>query len=288
MTEPGLAVIKRKSVGNLFEALSNGIGQTRISISKATGMSLMTIGKGVELLEEADALILRKDETSSAGRKSMICQINDRRRLLVIYSDRAVFTLDLMKKIRSCRLIGDFEPGEELFIEREGFEFEKCDDIFAAMLSALGDCGGEPIGIGQIKRSGERSGLSGIIPDAVENEITASAFGASREASSIYFKLGKQLEPIGSAIIIDRKHYRGANLRAGELCEGDGIAEALKAAAFLAPEAVRFEIDPHLADDPRLESIEKSGAELITQSRCVYGMAGLLISHWLDKICGVV
>lgn len=283
MTDPGLNAIKRKSIGNIFSFLSDGSEKSRSELSGLTGMSLMTIGKAAELLESSAVIVQRKDTSNAAGRKSLLCSLDMKRRIIVIDSARAIYTLDLMKNLTGCFLIGGAEPLGETLCEPK-----VCADSFEAMLSALEECGGEPFGIGQITHPGEEPFCDQLTPDIIENEITASAMGFAAESSSIYFKLNALLEPIGAAVILDKKPYRGREAEAGRLAPGSDIDEALRIAEFFAPESIRFELPNALRDDSRLEKLKRSRAELVFNGAAISGMAELLIMQGLDRICQVI
>ena len=71
-----LESIRRESIESTFNVIAKRGDLTRAELAKATGLSQMTIGKSVELLERNLALISYKKPTDSPGRKSTVCSLN--------------------------------------------------------------------------------------------------------------------------------------------------------------------------------------------------------------------
>ncbi len=116
-----LESIRRESVESTFNILAQRGDLTRAELAEATGLSLMTIGKSVELLERNSALMSYKKPTESPGRKSTVCSLNNNC-VMLIY-DLSV----LPNQLRLCDLslrgvaMYDLDPENPIETEMNAF-----------------------------------------------------------------------------------------------------------------------------------------------------------------------
>ena len=76
--------IKSQSIMQVCELLFNLPPLSRNEISKKSGLSLMTVGKMVELLKQLDIVYEMKGESSTVGRKGGKVYVNDKNKYIVI------------------------------------------------------------------------------------------------------------------------------------------------------------------------------------------------------------
>lgn len=285
-----LGTIRRASIGAVFDILSNGESVSRAKLASMSGLSLVTVGKAVELLEKAGAVVQQKEVSRAAGRRSSLCCL-DRGRSMMIYdfSDaRRLCTVDILTNITGNYSLDGADREEFAQISAQAF--------FSAA------SGGELIGRGLILPDGCTSDAgferqNGGSADISESSVRVCALASAKagERSSVYFRLDPDLRLTSCAIISDNRLCRGSTGCAGDVSGflGVELIDAARAVCRLVdPEVMRFET-PDGAERGRLaESLCGCGLSaevdvvVSDHTRAVKGMAKLLISKWLDELCG--
>lgn len=293
MDKIDLGTIRRASVGSIFALLSHGESLTRAQLAARGGLSLMTVGKAIDILDEASAVVQHKEDSRSTGRKSSLCSLDNRRGMIVydfsspIYG-YSLFTVDILTDI-----IKNYSLADDNFntVSAEAFmSLAQFGEVLGRGL-ILPDCGSE-------EAQNEFQQLNGVYADITETSVRTAALAASPdgESSSVYFRLNGELKALSCAFIENGRLYRGYSGTAGDLGELHeiGIYELARIVSCLIDtETVRFELPSGC--DMECELSErlfgrgiKAKLEFVgyDPNRSVVGMSKLLISKWLDDICG--
>lgn len=259
MKEPGLAAIRRESVGKIFEVLSDGGLHSRSELAEGSGLSLMTVGKVIELLTSASLVIQKKEDIASAGRKSSLCSL-DKSKSCVVIGESSVFVVNLYGEVtRGIPFDGD--PGMT---------------VMGAVLDL-----DEPFGVGRIAY--ENAPSVNFPADITLDSYKASALGRF-EDSGVYIKLSGDSTVSGAAVVIGGRLFEGARGLAGRRC--DTPEKAISAAEFIDPDEIVVELPEGVTGLCVPESVTVFTPEEGRRAAAA-GMAKLLISRKLDLICEI-
>lgn len=259
MREPGLAAIRRESVGKIFGIMSDGGVHSRTELAEGSGLSLMTVGKVVELLASASLVIQKKENTATAGRKSSLCSL-DKSKSCVVIGENSVFVVS---------------PSGEV---TRGIPFDG--DPGMTVMGAVLDLG-EPIGVGRIAY--ENAPSVSFPADITLDSLRAAALGRF-EDSGVYIKLSGDSLVQGAAIVIGGRLFEGARGLAGRGC--DTLLKAIFAAEFLDPDEIVVELPEGVTGLSLPENVTVFTPEDGRLFAAV-GMAKLLVSRRLDLICDI-
>ena len=259
MREPGLAAIRRESMGKIFEVLSDGGLHSRVALAEGSGLSLMTVGKVIELLGSASLVIQKKEDTATAGRKSSLCSL-DKSKSCVVIGESSVFVVNLLGEVtRGIPFDGD--PGMT---------------VMGAVLDL-----GEPFGVGRIAY--ENAPFVNFPADITLDSLRASALGRFAD-SGVYIRLSGDSSVQGAAIVIGGRLFEGARGLAGRRC--DTPEKVISAAEFLDPDEIVVELPEGVTGLCVPESVTAFTPEEGRRAAAA-GMAKLLVSRKLDLICNV-
>ena len=259
MREPGLAAIRRESVGKIFGILSDGGLHSRVELAEGSGLSLMTVGKVVELLASASLVIQKKENTATAGRKSSLCML-DKSKSCVVIGESSVFIVSLSGEV-TREILFDGDPGMT---------------VMGAVLDL-----DEPIGVGRITY--ENAPEVNFPADITLDSLRAAALGRFAD-SGVYIKLSGDSAVSGAAIVIGGRLFEGARGLAGSCC--DTPEKAIFAAEFLDPDEIVVELPEGVTGASLPESVTVFTPEDGRISAAA-GMARLLVSRKLDLICDI-
>lgn len=259
MREPGLAAIRRESVGKIFEVLSDGGLHSRTELAEGSGLSLMTVGKVIGLLESASLVTQKKEDTASAGRKSSLCAL-DKSKSCVVIGESSVFVVNLCGEVtRGIPFDGD--PGMT---------------VMGAVLDL-----DEPFGVGRIAY--ENAPFVNFPADITLDPHRAAALGRF-ENSGVYIRLSGDSTVSGAAVVIGGRLFEGARGLAGRGC--DTLLKAVFAAEFLDPDEIAVELPDGVTGAYVPENVTVFTPEEGRRAAAA-GMAKLLISRKLDLICDI-
>lgn len=268
--------IKRHNIGNIFDALRRG-ERTRSELSAETGLSLMTVGKLVDLLTDAGLTTQQKIRAASAGRSSLSCRTADRSMLVYDLSDgMSVSSVDILTNIKS-----------KYSTDRENFALTAAEAFFDA--SKNGDLVGRAL-ILPDKAPDEAARLFASLepnrPDAAITRTKAAALATcSDEPLSVFIAVSDALDVISGAVTADNQLLGGlfAQTDFARLGTPEAVIDA--AEALLAPSIIRVWSSPEAAE--KLRGRLNSSAELkfLTDPDLpLKGAAKLLISKRLDAL----
>lgn len=84
MSKLSLGSIKRESIRAIFSQITHNETITRLRIAESTGLSLMTVGKVIDVLLEKEMIIQEKQMTSEVGRKAGVVSLNRDNRIIIL------------------------------------------------------------------------------------------------------------------------------------------------------------------------------------------------------------
>ena len=268
--------IKRDNIGNIFDALRHG-ERTRSELSAVTGLSLMTIGKTVDLLTDAGLTTQQKIRAASAGRSSLSCRIADRAMLVYDLSDgMSVSSVDILTNIKS-----------KYSTDRENFALTAAEAFFDASKD------GDLIGRGLIlpdKAPDEAARLFAALepnrPDTTLTRTKAAALAAcSDEPIGVFISVSDTLDVISGAVTADSQLLGGlfAKTDFARLGAPESVIDA--AEALLSPAVIRVWSPPEAAEKLRGRLTSPAKLEFLTDPDLpIRGAAKLLISKRLDAL----
>ena len=280
MPELDLASIKRESVGMIFNILENGRPMTRSELASATGLSLMTVGKAVDLLTDSKLAVQQKVQTGSAGRRSLSCMLNPGLCMLVYDIEKLSFSsVDILTNIKS-----------KYSASRENVENVAAEAFFDAAN------GSELIGFGLILPDSspevaarEFSALNSMRPDAAIPRTKAAALAAAdSESISVLIRLADDLSLLSGAVTVNGNILGGLYSRTDFARLKTPEAAISAAEALIAPDKIRLWTTPDAVGrlKARLPDSTASQPEILTDPDLpARGIAKLLISKRLDSIC---
>lgn len=195
-----LESIKRESVESTFNILARGGVFTRAELAEATGLSLMTIGKSVEMLERNKALISHKKPSDKVGRKSAICQLNTNCVMLVYDLFKIPNRLHLCDIMLNVFASYDLDPNNPVETEMNAFIEQLNERSVIGTACVLPDDGGEASENVFIERLGRK-------PDLIINGTDARAIScASRfdTETGVFIFVDNHTDRVSGSIV-----YRG-------------------------------------------------------------------------------
>lgn len=153
MKKFGLEDIRRANVRQIFALIEEGVKTSRFDLAQDTGLSLMTVGKIIDIFEKNGAVVLETSDMTKVGRKAKYIMPDKRRCELVIEREGGSVSVSLY----------------DIALNRLGSLQGSADALDGLLLEALGMLGsGKLIGIG----------ATGFESDS-EITVTAENFGVS-------------------------------------------------------------------------------------------------------------
>ncbi len=260
-----LESIRRESIESTFNVIAKRGDLTRAELAKATGLSLMTIGKSVELLERNLALMSYKKPTESPGRKSAVCSLNKNCVMLIYDLSAAPNRL----YIRDLTLGGvaeyDFDPENPIETEMTAFV------EYLSERNVIGTACVVPDNNGDIA-SGFTDKL-GRLPELVVSRTAARAIAhdSSNEAETgVYIFIENESKTDGAIVrngrIIDGDH--GDAVRVDHLTELLGSLDVSIAAISMVIDPGLIHIEFGAGEQQNADRLRDNLTRLIDKSKC--------------------
>lgn len=272
MPEISLNDIKYENAKNVFRILRAGKNFSRAEISNVCGLSLMTVGKIIELLDSVGLIIQHKSDGKNVGRKSYICSVNTERRMMIFDFSNAqkLYSVDMMNNIRA-----------DYSLEYDNFESVFAECFFESSSN------GELIGIGLIlpnkspNEALERFGkLSKVKPSVTLTNANACAVGVSENDGLSIFLFSNNGKNInGGAMVYNGKLISNCpefdNKTVGETYETINTVKKL-----FAPQSIKLCLKNNITD------ISPQNCEVIREGILpIIGISKLITDKYIENIC---
>lgn len=272
MSEFDLSAIKLENTRNILNTLRQSERMSRSDISSLTGLSLMTVGKTVDLLCSVGILDQEKRSTGAAGRQSLFSSINTSRKMM---------RFDLSEKMKLCSvdILNNTEANYSLTWENIEAICAEC--FFESAKN------GELIGIGLILPDDttdsvlERfNALALPQPDVISTYTNAAAFGAYKdERLAVFLSSSDGKYADHGSVILNRKLISTPqNSCLGTLEDSVELIQKL-----FSPDIIRICAS---SSTSALQSKPYENIEFIeiSDQPCL-GMASMLTDKYLAKLC---
>ena len=117
--------IKPSNARSVLQTISFHELTSRAEVAAETGLSLMTVGKVVDLLLDADILVQQKEERISAGRRAGLLSLNRQRYCMVLDLSESAFRRNIIDITLSSTDISTFKYDRNFYYDQNLYLFLK-------------------------------------------------------------------------------------------------------------------------------------------------------------------